>query len=62
MPSIKINTARIERDIEHADEMVELHYQQGKKWRQTASRLRSDLLRAQRINDSHAEDARATEA
>ena len=56
MPSL-INTASIERDIEHADQMIELHYQQGKKWRQTASRLRSDLLRAQRINDSRALDA-----
>lgn len=46
---MKNNIAAIERDIEHAHEMVELHYQQLKTWKQEVNRLNSDLLTAKRI-------------
>ena len=46
---MKINIEAIERDIEHAHEMVELHYQKLKTWKQEVNRLNSDLLTAKRI-------------
>ena len=51
-----VNTEAIERDIKHADEMREKYRRKDKElykqWKQTAYRLRSDLLSAQRINQA----------
>ena len=50
---MKIDTARIESDIEHALKMRQHHADQYKLWKQEVYRLRTDLERAKRINDSH---------
>ena len=48
-----IDTTRIERDIEHAEAMCAEHKRKAKEWKQEAYRLRTDLERAKRINQSN---------
>ena len=48
-----IDTKGIEESIEYAERMREHHYQQGKIWKQEIYRLRTDLERAQRINQNN---------
>jgi hypothetical protein len=48
-----IDLTKIERDIEHAIKMRHHHADQYKLWKQEVYRLRTDLERAKRINQSN---------
>ena len=48
-----IDLTKIERDIEHAEEMCSEYKRKAKEWKQEAYRLRTDLERAKRINQSN---------